>query len=106
MKNEFFLILLIFICFCKNLREQKPDRLTFVQSFYPEDTYYIFNAEEEFVKHGFFEKDETVTNSGKYSYKWANQDKNTYVDLGNFLPQPDENGFRDFSNIDSLYITL
>ena len=82
--------------------EKKADRLTFVQSFYPEYVNYIFNAEDEYVKHGFFQKDENITNSGKYSYKWANQDQNTYIKLDQFLPDPDEKGYRDFTIYDSL----
>ena len=89
-----------------NLEAQKPDRLTFVQSFYPEYTNYIFNAEEDYVKHGFFEKDEEIKFSGQYSYKWANQDKNNYINLSQFLPEPDQNGYRDFNIYDSLYINI
>ena len=109
MKNIFiFLIAFIYISFSKNknLNEQKPDRISFIQTFYPEYTNYIFNSEEEFIKHGFFQKEEKIIRSGKYSYKWANQDKNSYINLAQFLPQPDENGYRDFSNFDSLYITI
>ena len=89
-----------------NLEAQNPDRLTFVQSFYPEYTNYIFNAEEDYVKHGFFEKDEEIKYSGQYSYKWANQDKNTYINLAQFLPEPGQNGYRDFNIYDSLYINI
>ena len=105
MKN-FYLFFIILFAFCKNLRENKPDRLTFIQSFYPEYTNYIFNSEEEFIKHGFFIKDEIITSSGKYSYKWENPETNKYINLDSFLPPPDENGFRDFSIYDSLYINI
>ena len=55
--RKIYLLLLIFnLSLCKNLVEQKPNRITFVQSFYPEYTAYIFNSEEEYVKHGFFSK--------------------------------------------------
>ena len=91
--------------FVRSLREEISDRLTFVQSFYPEFTAYIFNSEKDYIKHGFFEKDETITYSGKYSYKWANQDKNTYINLENFLPAA-QNNYRDFSIYDSVYINI
>ena len=104
----FKIIVFIIISLYKseNVKQEKPDRLTFVQTFDPKYTNYIFNSEEEFVKHGFFEKDEKITKSGKYSYKWADQEKNSYVDLDQFLPEPDENGYRDFTEFDSLYITI
>ena len=105
---KYFYILSIFlliISFSTSI-EKKADRLTFVQSFYPEYVNYIFNAEDEYVKHGFFQKDENITNSGKYSYKWANQDQNTYIKLDQFLPDPDEKGYRDFTIYDSLYINI
>ena len=105
--RKIYLLLLIFnLSLCKNLVEQKPNRITFVQSFYPEYTAYIFNSEEEYVKHGFFQKDETITSSGKYSYKWEKQDQNSYISLTQFLPQADENGYRDFSIYDFLYIKI
>ena len=106
MKKNLFLILIFKIIFCRNLKSQEEERLTFVHSFYPELTNYIFNSEEEYVKHGFFEKDETITSSGKFSYKWANPDKNNYINLVNFLPKPNENGYRDFSIYDSLFINI
>ena len=106
MKLLNFLFLILFFTFCKNLENTKKDRLTFIQTFDPEYIHYIFNSEEDFVKHGFFEKDEKIYNSGKYSYKWANQDKNTYINLVNFLPEPNEKGYRDFSIYDSLYINI
>ena len=109
MKKLFsFLIVFFIISFYKseNLIQEKPDRLTFFQTFDPEYMNYIFNSEEKFVKHGFFVKDEKITKSGKYSYKWANQEKNSYVNLDQFLPEPDENGYRDFTEFDSLYITI
>ena len=106
MRKIYILLLIFNLSICKNLGEEKKDRITFVQSFYPEYTAYIFNSEEEYVKHGFFQKDETITNSGKYSYKWEKQDQNSYISLTQFLPQTDENGFRDFSIYDSLYIKI
>ena len=106
MKKFYFLFLTFITASCLNLENQKSERLTFTQSFYPEYTNYIFNAEEEYIKHGFFEKDEKIISSGKYSYKWANQEKNTYINLGDFLPSPDENGYRDFTIFDSLYINI
>ena len=104
MKFLFFLFLILHIG-CK-IENQQKYRLTYVQSFYPENTLYLFNSEEEFIKHGFFEKDEKIYSSGKYSYKWANQDKNTYINLVNFLPEPNEKNYRDFSIYDSLYINI
>ena len=107
MKKYFNIIFLIlFLPFCTSLREEKPDRISFVQSFDPENTVYIFDSEKDYVKHGFFEKDERITYSGKYSYKWANQDKNNYIDLTGFLPSPNVDGYRDFSKYDSLYINI
>ena len=67
------------LSFCLNLKGDKPDRLTFVQTYDPNYIHYVFNAEEEYVKHGFFEKNEEITLSGKYSYKWEKQDQNTYI---------------------------
>ena len=106
MKYAFILFLFYAIISLSTLKENKDDRLTFVQTFEPEKVNYIFNAEDEFVKHGFFEKDEKITNSGKFSYKWANQDQNTYIKLDQFLPEPNEKGYRDFTIYDSLYINI
>lgn len=106
MKNLCVFSLLFIYIICINLEDKKVDRLTFLQSYDQDLTNYIFNAEEEFVKHGFFEKDETITRSGKYTYKWANQDKNTYVNLDGFLPERNENGYIDFTVYDSLYINI
>ena len=106
MKNIYILFLILFIPFCKTLREDKPDRIIVTESFDPKNVLYVFDAEKDFVKHGFFEKDEKITKSGKYSYKWAKQDQNTYIDLTSFLSEPDENGYRDFSNFDSIYINI
>ena len=106
MKAIFILFIMFINSFSRNLREEVPDRLTLVQSFDPEYTAYIFNSEEEYIKHGFFEKDETITYSGKYSYKWANQDQNTYINLEKFLPGTAQNGYRDFSIYDSIYINI
>ena len=62
MKYAFILFLFYAIISLSTLKENKDDRLTFVQTFEPEKVNYIFNAEDEFVKHGFFEKDEKITN--------------------------------------------
>ena len=104
--RKLYLIFFILFSFCNNLREEQKDRLRFSQSFYPEYTNYIFNSEEEYTKHGFFIKDEIITYSGKYPYKWENPDKNKYLNLDQFLPKPDANGYRDFSIYDSLYINI
>ena len=94
------------LSFCLNLKGDKPERLTFVQTYDPNYVHYVFNAEEEYVKHGFFEKNEEITLSGKYSYKWEKQDQNTYINLSTFLPKPDDNGYRDFSLYDYIYINI
>lgn len=100
-------LLFLFILFYgTNLRAQKPDRLEFVQTFDTNFVHYIFNAEEDYVKHGFFEKDENIKSSGKFSYKWAKQDQNTYINLSPFLPEPNENEYIDFSMYDHIYINI
>ena len=106
MKNLYIFYLLFIIISCKIEEGEKFDRFIFIQSFYPDITNYIFNSEEPFVKHGFFEKDESITSSGEYTYKWANQDQNTYVNLKHFLQEPDEKGYRNFTIYDSLYINI
>ena len=104
--KSIILLAIISIGLFLNLNGQKADRLSLVQSFYPEYTQYIFNSEEEYIKHGFFQKDETITSSGKYSYKWENPESNNYINLEQFLPKADANGHRDFSIYDSLYINI
>ena len=106
MKNFYVIFFILILPFCTNLKEEKPDRISFIQSFDPENTLYIFDSEKDYVKHGAFEKDEKIIYSGKYSYKWANQDKNNYIDLTQFIPNPDANGYRDLSKYDSLYINI
>ena len=54
----------------------------------------------------FLKRMKKLQNRGKYSYKWAKQNQNTYINLTTFLPEPDENGYKDFSNFDSIYINI
>ena len=61
MKNIYILFFLFIIPFCKTLKEDKPDRLIIIESFDPKNALYVFDAEKDFVKHGFFEKDEKIT---------------------------------------------
>ena len=106
MKNIYIFFLIFIIPFCKTLKEEKPDRLIVTQSFDPKYTLYIFDSEKDFIKHGFFEKDEKITKSGTFSYKWANQDQHTFINLTSFMPEPDADGYRDFSIYDSIYINI
>ena len=106
MKILYIFSLFLISITCINLNDNKINRLTFKQTYYPDLTNYIFNAEEEFVKHGFFERDERITSSGEYSYKWANPDKNNYIKLDQFLPEKNKNGYIDFTIYDSLYINI
>ena len=103
MKNFKLSILILFIFSFETMSKimlathEDDERLTYKETFDEQRTHYIINTEESYQTLSKFTKDEQITSSGKYTYKWSEQDKNSYIDLKSKLPSPGSSGYVDFT---------
>ena len=102
-------ILFLSSLFLSNSVEETKDvnkRLTFKETFDPENTYYILNAEEEYKEIKNLKKNEEYKNSSSYSYEWTNHPKQLVIVLADYLPEGDAQGYRDMTKYDTVYFNI
>ena len=81
-------------------------RLTYKESFDPDNTYYVLNSQDQYKKVKNLEMKEIITNSSSYSYEWSDHVTKTYISLKDFLPPGDSEGYRDMTKYDFIYINV
>ena len=97
------------LIFCVNLREESQNlvkRLTYIESYDQKKTYYILNSEEEYKTIKNLQKNERYIHSSSYSYEWINHVKNTNIDLKNYLPPANNDGYRDMTKYDLINLNV
>lgn len=47
-----------------------------------------------------------ITNSSSYTFEWKNHETNQYINLKNYLPPADSEGYRDMSKYDFIYLNV
>ena len=81
-------------------------RLTYKETFDPDNTYYILNTENEYKTIKNLEKNELITNSSTYTYEWSDHITKTYINLKDSLPKGDSDGYRDMTKYDFIYLNV
>ena len=104
----YFLLFVSLICLSNSIEESnyKNKKLTFIESFDKDNTFYIINSIEEYKDIQNLKKNETIKNSSSYSYEWSNHPKNKLISLNSFLPEADSDGYRNMSRYDTIYLNI
>ena len=73
----YILIIASLVFFSKSREENQimSKRLTYKESFDPNNIYYILDSREEFKQIKNLKKNEIYKNSSSYSYEWSNHTK-------------------------------
>ena len=102
---EYFILLFASILL-SNCNEEANKGLTFKETFDPENTHYILNAEEEYKEIKNLKKNEIYKNSSTYSYEWSNHPSHLVISLAAYLPEGDAQGYRDMTKYDTIYFNI
>ena len=81
-------------------------RLTYIETYDPQNIYYVLNTENEYKPIKNLEKNELIRKSSTYSYEWSNHIKNTNINLKDYLPKGDSNVYRDMTKYDCIYLNI
>jgi hypothetical protein len=100
----FCLISLVYLISNKEPSLKENERITFSESYDKNNAYYLINTENDYKEIKQLKKDEYVTSSGTYSYKWERQDINK-----SFYIMPIKSGtelYNDMTKYDSIYLNI
>ena len=100
----FCLISLVYLISSKEQSLKENERITFSESYDKDNAYYLINTENDYKEIKQLKKDEYITRSGAYSYKWERQDINK-----SFYIMPIKTGtniYTDMSIYDSIYLNI
>ena len=81
-------------------------RLTYKETFDPENSYYVLNTEDEYKTIKNLEKSELIKNSSTYTYEWNDHETKQYLNLKDLLPPGDSEGYRDMTKYDFIYLNI
>ena len=106
---KLYLLIFVSLIFSSKSKEENQvmsKRLTYKESFDPNNIYYILDSQEEFKQIKNLQKNEIYKNSSSYSYEWSNHTKKTSIDLKNYLPQSNSEGYRDMTKYEYIYLNI
>ena len=104
----YFLLFALLIYLSNSIEESiyKNRKLTFIESFDKDNTFYIINSNEGYKEIQNLKKNEEIKNSSSYSYEWSNHPNNKLISLNSFLPEIDSDGYRNMSRYDTIYLNI